>query len=769
MCDHGHSKLNNKIFISIASLLDPLLENTIENMLATAKYPENLVFGIIIQDKQPVIDAFAKKYGKRENFKIISILPEESKGCCWARAQVQMLMSDEMYFMQTDSHHVYVKHWDTISIQMLDQCVQQSNHSKVVLSTYGTPAILPEFKCTHEDTGMYMKCERFYNIPKVRYVPHSIKKGLTKPQLWHTISAHYLFTYNQWVHDVPYDPELYFDGEEDTLALRSYTRGYDIYYPHAKISYHFYTRKGEKRHSDVDKEWYKINDASIKRMTDILKGKIKGKFGLGTERSLDDYKDFTQIDYINKVILTPETHVFGNIKFVKKGFEWTENDQYKFKELENSDEFFLIYDYNRKLYGKLDKQKRTFHVSQDLVKWEIIGPSNKNVNILVYGETTFTKDLQTKSWTETNVNDERTWKFKELENLKDHFTIFDESRNITLRLHKDLSCYEASWPPENKYVALYGVAKKPVIVSPKSTTPKPLKPQNYYFGYSHLHKDDINSTLWSEFCENKKQTYQFNEILNNKDFYVLQDNKRNLIYRLHKNLKSLDIQIHDKSWVELYNNGSTELKQKQTEPQRALPEKPMVETKQCIDEKVDNSISINRNSDVSIVCFGSSDTVYYDLVKSNHIRYTRYHKYNYFYYDKHEMYNSSILKNHTKGAKYILSISTKTVFSKLKTTITSIGKHINANVFCTTFDDTTIQNHAILFKLITAGTSTYFDVFDKTMYLKSKPDGVNVISRDKLASSFQYHNKSCFSLVLHVMEPDEIKVQVQKVNKLIGL
>ena len=137
--------------------------------------------------------------------------------------------------------HVYVKHWDAISIGMLDQCVNQSKHSKVVLSTYGTPAILPEFKLTHDNKGMYMKCEKFYNIPKVRYVPHSIKDNLTQPQLWHTISAHYLFTYNQWVKDVPYDPELYFDGEEDTLALRSYTNGYDIYYPHDKISYHFYT------------------------------------------------------------------------------------------------------------------------------------------------------------------------------------------------------------------------------------------------------------------------------------------------------------------------------------------------------------------------------------------------------------------------------------------------------------------------------------------------------------------------------------------------
>lgn len=755
MCSHGKLKLNNKIFISIASFMDPLLENTIENMLSTAKYPENLVFGIINQNSKDKLEEFTKKYGKRENFKIISILPEESKGCCWARAQVQMLIDDEMYFMQTDSHHVYVKHWDALSIHMLDQCVHLSKHSKVVLSTYGTPANLPEFKCTHEDTAFYMKCEKFYNIPKVRYVPEKVQGSLQQPRLWHTISAHYLFTHMQWVKDVPYDPELYFDGEEDSLALRSYTRGYDIYYPYAKISYHYYTRRGEKRHSDIDKSWYKINDSSIKRFEDILKGKIKGKFGLGDERTLEDYKEFTQIDYLNKVILTPETHKFGTSIFVKKGFEWKENDKYTFKELENSDDFFLLYDYNRKLYAKLNKLKRTFHVSNDLVKWELIGPNNENTNILVFGDSTFTQDLKTKAWTETNIKDKRLWKFVEKENTTSHYLLYDTSRNIHIRLYKDLSCYEAMWPPENKWVSLYGTPKKPIVLSPK-----PKIPIDFYFGTSHFSKEDTNCIQWKEFCENKQGNYDLKEIVNNDSFYVLQDVNRKVLYRLFKNYSSLEIQTHEKTWHTLFIKGTS----KKPEPQQKSEPQQKPEDVSVI-ENVDKSFSDYRNSDISIVCFGLSTTAYFEEVKRNHRRYCKFFKFNYHYYDVDKVYDSTIIANHFKQKRYVLSISTKTIFTKLDKFL-SIGKNSNSNVFVTSFDDKSVQNHMILFKNIT-GTSTYLKLFDSVVSLDNKPEGIRVVPKEKLGCNYQNHSKASVALVLHVMKPEQIKETTLKWNKII--
>lgn len=744
MCTDIHDKSNNKIFISIASFMDPLLENTIENMISTAKNPDNLVFGIIIQDTEERRSQFSEKYSKRHNFKIISIPSEESQGCCWARSQVQQLMSDEAFFMQTDSHHVYVKHWDILCIHMLDQCVTQSKHNKVVLSTYGTPAKLPDFKCTHEDTAFYMKCERFYNIPKVRYVPEKVKK-LQQPQLWHTISAHFLFTHSQWVRDVPYDPELYFDGEEDTLALRSYTRGYDIYYPHAKISYHYYTRKGEKRHSDIDKTWYKINDKSIKRLNDILSGKIKGKFGLGDVKTLNDYKEFTDIDYLNKIILTPETHKFGNSTFIKKGFEWSENNKYQFKELENSDEFFLLYDYNRKLYAKLHKLKRTFQVSNDLINWELIGPNNENKHILVYGNNTFTKDLITNVWTESGEH--QTHNFVEKEDTSSHYLLFDESRSMSVRLYKDLSCYEVSWPPENKFVSLYGTPKT-LIVSPQAHTPKPKIPshENYFFGPLHFSK--INKIQWQE----KSTKMIFKEIIDNEEYIMLQ---ASLIYRIHKNMKTVDIQNHEKTWVPIYANGTT------NSTTNDNVNKPIAQIAPESDLK---TFKIERKSDITIICVGDGKLDHYDEAIKNHMRYTKYFKYNYYYYDRKYAYDPKLIHLHSTNVKYILYITLNSIFTKFER-ISAIGKHLNSNVLCTSFDDQTIQNNFILFKMNMHGTSSYIDLFSNPVFINKKPDGVKLLEHNKLGSNFSNHTKHCFALVLNMMKPEQVKENFEKWNK----
>ena len=78
--------MSGKIFVSIVAFMDPLLDLTIQNMLNTAKNPENITFGIVNQDTIEKTQQFENKYNS-EQFKIISVLPSKSKGCCWARSK----------------------------------------------------------------------------------------------------------------------------------------------------------------------------------------------------------------------------------------------------------------------------------------------------------------------------------------------------------------------------------------------------------------------------------------------------------------------------------------------------------------------------------------------------------------------------------------------------------------------------------------------------------------------------------------------------------
>ena len=303
---------SDTIFVSIAAYMDPLLEYTINRMLFTAKKPDSIIFGLCIQDTPETLEHYKMLYESRENFRCIFVNHLYSKGCCWARAQVQTLYDNETYYMQLDAHHDFVDNWDVECINMLTHVTNiASKNPLCVLSTYAVPCDLSQgkLKITHGDVPFMMNCEKFYDTYKVRYVPCQVTRDTIEPVRWHTISAHFIFAPGCWVQQIPYDENLYFDGEEDSLALRSWTRGWDIFYPHKKIVYHYYIRNGAKRHTDFDKLWYKRNENSMKRFRSILKGENMGVYGLGDVRSLSQYTFFSGVDYENKTIISPEPQI----------------------------------------------------------------------------------------------------------------------------------------------------------------------------------------------------------------------------------------------------------------------------------------------------------------------------------------------------------------------------------------------------------------------------------------------------------------------------
>ena len=70
-----------KIFISIASYQDPLLETTISSAYLNASSPENLIFGICDQSSKP-IDVNIFNFSGQINYEHVD--PKDSEGPCWA-------------------------------------------------------------------------------------------------------------------------------------------------------------------------------------------------------------------------------------------------------------------------------------------------------------------------------------------------------------------------------------------------------------------------------------------------------------------------------------------------------------------------------------------------------------------------------------------------------------------------------------------------------------------------------------------------------------
>jgi glycosyltransferase involved in cell wall biosynthesis len=292
------------IFVQIASFRDPQLNPTLQDMIFKAKYPENLRIGICNQFSTE--DRFnLDHYRNDDRFRIIDVIDKDSLGVCWARNQVQQLYSGETYTLQIDSHMRFEQDWDEILINMLKD-LQSKGYPKPLLTGY-----VSSFDPDNDPAGRVnepwrMTFDRFIPEGAVFFLPEVIPgwQEMTEPIMARFYSAHFCFTLGEFSIEVQHDPEYYFHGEEISVGVRAYTHGYDLFHPHRVVIWHEYTRKGRTKQWDVDKEWFKKNDKSHSRNRRLfsMDGEVFdpiefGKYGFGTERTLEDYEKYAGIKF----------------------------------------------------------------------------------------------------------------------------------------------------------------------------------------------------------------------------------------------------------------------------------------------------------------------------------------------------------------------------------------------------------------------------------------------------------------------------------------
>jgi hypothetical protein len=296
-----------EIFVQIASFRDPQLNPTLEDMIANAKYPENLRIGICNQ-YNPNDDFNLDKFKDDSRFRIDNVLDTESQGVCWARHRVQQMYSGETYTLQIDSHMRFEKNWDKTLIDMI-KGLQKKGYKKPLLTSY-----VSSFDPENEPKGRVrepwrMAFDRFTPEGCVFFLPETIPgwEKLKEPIPARFYSAHFCFTLGQFSVEVQHDPEYYFHGEEISIAVRAYTYGYDLFHPHKVVIWHEYTRKGRTKHWDVDKDWYKKNEISHKKNRELLgidNLVFSGDSSLyfGNERTIRDYEKYSGILFEKRAI-----------------------------------------------------------------------------------------------------------------------------------------------------------------------------------------------------------------------------------------------------------------------------------------------------------------------------------------------------------------------------------------------------------------------------------------------------------------------------------
>lgn len=315
---------NDQIFISIASYRDPQLVPTVEDLIAKADEPLLLRFGICWQHGN---ETSALPFSGDPRFQILDVDWRESRGACWARAEIMKLWRGEQWFFQVDSHCRFASGWDTRLIVMAGR----TGSPKPIISTYAntfTPSEMPsDTREILSGPPQLMALETFTEdgIPTLKPLTIHDSLSRTEPMRARFLSAGFLFAPGSFVEEVPYDPELYFFGEEISLSLRAFTSGYDLFHPVEAVVWHDYVRSYATRHWDDHapatltasgelisgqvQAWRELDCRSRNRVKYLLTGQdlpaeapsaaggALERFGLATVRTRADFENYAGISF----------------------------------------------------------------------------------------------------------------------------------------------------------------------------------------------------------------------------------------------------------------------------------------------------------------------------------------------------------------------------------------------------------------------------------------------------------------------------------------
>ncbi|MBF0311340.1 MAG: hypothetical protein HQL56_17630 [Magnetococcales bacterium] len=295
----------NRIFVSIASYRDTECFPTLSDLFDKAAHPERIFVGVLRQLAPEDDEAYRATPDRPGQIRNITVDASESLGVCWARHRIQNeLWAGEEYYLQIDSHTRFEAGWDETLTGLLERCPSP----KPVLSThpnrytppdqlaaYGYPILTAK---RFDDNGILIPAASHYH-------PLQAKPEAPYPAAF--VGAGFLFGDARLVREVPYDPYIYFQGEEISLSARLWTHGFDLFGPNEVVLYHDYTTdRGRRRHWSDHVDWPMLNRRSMARVLHLL-GAVPStdaevlqeldRYGLGQARSLEAYQVFADVDF----------------------------------------------------------------------------------------------------------------------------------------------------------------------------------------------------------------------------------------------------------------------------------------------------------------------------------------------------------------------------------------------------------------------------------------------------------------------------------------
>lgn len=278
------------IYLSVASYMDSELETTIKSLLKNTKHLNRLFVYIFSQDKNhPDLESLFSKYNFN-NYIYHKVGPEEAKGVGFARSKAQSkLSSDFQYYMQIDSHTQFNKHWDSEIIKDYERNL--STWGDYVFTSYPQAYIYENnvpVKLYLKDPPPIVGIKKSSELIQRYEAKYIAYKGNDVGQETGYFCAGLAFGYSKFFQEVPYDPNIYFQGEEQTLSIRFFEKGIKLVCPPQVYIFHNYDGDKRLRHWEVLDDWEKYEDISKETLKNFFAG-MPSKYGVKSFKSINDW------------------------------------------------------------------------------------------------------------------------------------------------------------------------------------------------------------------------------------------------------------------------------------------------------------------------------------------------------------------------------------------------------------------------------------------------------------------------------------------------
>ena len=186
-----------RILVRIASYRDRELLPTLHDCIEKARWPGDLRFAVCWQHgEDETLDVFVDD----PRFRIMDVPFMQSQGMCWARAMCGERYEGEEFTLSLDSHHRFVRNWDSELIRMMELAPSP----KPILTSY-PPAYTPGEASPRGTEPLLMKFESFTELGTISAAPYPFEnfRDLTEPVPSRFLAGGFSFAEGRFLEEVP--------------------------------------------------------------------------------------------------------------------------------------------------------------------------------------------------------------------------------------------------------------------------------------------------------------------------------------------------------------------------------------------------------------------------------------------------------------------------------------------------------------------------------------------------------------------------------------